>query len=302
MPDGELAAARGVTVRTVKYHREMRGIPEFRHLDKEYARERLRKSKLLGAWADSLVAERHECPPWLVVEIREELGIPPLASFDDIDLQTMPDDRLAKKYKTTLFDAFIARSRAGYPRTSRKAIDHDWGRETRLGKVRDEVLARKIGCHRSTVARHRTLRGIPPLREGDFSEVDDFGEVFDSVIAERLGVSRSLVSAERRKRGIPSARETHGDEIDWDSVTELGKVGDQVLAERLGVSRSTVVRQRKKRDIPPVDRGPQTKYDWDSVMHMLGNVPDEVVAKRLDAPVPTVIAFRKRNQISAFQG
>lgn len=300
IPDSRLAELRGVAVNTVRYHRLDRGIPEYRPAEDD-VQDRLRESKLLGKWCDDLVAERYQCSPWLVVEAREELGVPPRVQYEDEDLRSMSDEDLAKKYGTTLFDAFLARSSAGYSRTSRKTYSHDWNSEDRLGKIRDGTLAKKIGCSRATVVRQRQKRGIPPSRsrENPLEGVRDLGEVPDSEIAERVGVSRSLVTKARLEKGIPSFRDTRGEEIDWDEVSDLGQVPDQEIADRLGVTRPTVVRQRAKRAIPPAPR--KTTYDWESVLHMVGNVPDHVVAERLDAPLSTVVSYRRRYGISAFK-
>lgn len=302
MSDADLAKARGVSIRTVRYHRTQRGIPAYKEIDLDKARDRLRASTMLGKYPDGVVAKKHKCPPWIVVEVREEKGISPATQFGSADLQTMPDDWVAEKYHTTVFDVFVARVQAGYARVRGKGFTHEWHNDPRLGKISDRELAQMLGCSVTTVARHRKKLHIPPAQSDVFAGVDDLGEVPDSVIARRLNISRSTVTAERIRRGIPSAREVYGTEIDWDAVSELGQVEDKVLARKLGVSRPTVVRQRVKRGIPPVERDSTVQYDWDSVMHMVGNLPDHVVANRLDAPVSTVVAFRKRNGISAFQG
>lgn len=291
VPDSQLARLTNTSRTAVRQARIARGIPAVQiGIDIEQARQKLAACSDLGRVADDQISAALGCSPWLVTEVRQEQGIPARISFLESDLMELPDVELARKYNATLFEAFSARSSAGYPRKAPRRINHDWESEKRLGTISDSALALEIGCSQRTVTRHRTRLGIPRFTEIDWDQVTDLGVVSDAIIAERLGCSERTVAKHRRHKT--------GTATDWDSVvSDWGVLTDQKIADKLGVDRTTVTRHRSKLGIkacPPESYQRQSRFKWDTVLHRLGKEPDKKVAKRLGCSERTVKEKRWR--------
>ena len=297
-PDRKVAELLGLSPATVMHKRQALGIPPCR---RKLPPIRWTKSmiSLLGKVSDVEIGRRYRISTHRVQRKRYALGIPGhvrgrvVAAPRLLRLLRLPTTLVKKR--TKLSEYAIAKLRREHGIEAQTYDELRWPPEVvaQLGKVPDEVLARRLGRTRTCVARRRRALKIPALqtpRPWLPHELALLGKLPDEVVAQKLGRSVVAVGHQRRalaREGRPVA------ESPWSAerVAQLGKVADKKLARELGIHPDRVIRKRRSLRIPPL----RPSRHWrPHELQLLGTLPDKVVARRLGRSVIAVEAQRQR--------
>jgi hypothetical protein len=171
-----------------------------------------------------------------------------------------------------------------------------------LGKAPDTVIARRLGCHLSSVTAMRKRLGIAPVRprrQFDWTNemVALLGTASDRAVAATLNVPSSSVHRKRCLLGIPAFgdRPHEGGGYRWTprAIRLLGTASDHNVAERLGISVTSVGFKRNLLDIPPFIE-PVKPISWTNQMiALLGTISDREFVRGFPMGLDTVHQKRK---------
>jgi hypothetical protein len=177
-----------------------------------------------------------------------------------------------------------------------------------LGRVEDQVVARRLGLHPSVVGNERRRRGIAPVNPRRTIEWSDdmialLGTDSDRAIGETLGLPLSAVWRKRRALDIPSYYPSRSAPrgFRWQArhLALLGTMTDREVARRIGVSTTTVANKRSQLGIPAfMPRPPRIEWTAEKI-ERLGKLTDSQVAREMGVCTLSVRSKRQALGIAA---
>lgn len=280
----------------------------------------------LGTMSDFKVAATFGVRPFQVKLLREQEGIPAVASSVEVHhfqwtpdtdelLGSMPDTVLAKRLDTSSAIVNSRRASLDISAFERPIVDispmiiqtpHDWTTEEEalLGSDFDTVIADLLEVNKDQVTYRRNRLGIDPYRRGTRIQwtqqmLDNLGEISDGDFAEYFEICKMSVYIKRILLSIPTFNTLDfpsPPNIPRAAVKFLGKKYDVELAEEFSVNRLNIRVNRLIRGIAPLGRVPnKLQFSWTSEMDaLLGLKSDKEVGKDLGISGQVVQYRRKK--------
>lgn len=128
------------------------------------------------------------------------------------ELGTMPDSKLAKKYRISKQSISNKRKELGIP--SHRKVSNKWNPlinwtpelDALVGTMPDVKLAEQLGVSHHVVFMRRVNLGIPKFSVWTDTAISLLGTMTDKDLAELLGVHETTVRCKRLQHGISSYR------------------------------------------------------------------------------------------------
>ena len=186
---------------------------------------------------------------------------------------------------------------------------------SKLGKIPDAELARRIGIRTAVVSRKRSSMGIDPLSTSQRlnwtkENLALLGTRTDREVAEIMNASPGRVTIKRLSLGIECYATSSNAWHSWtdEEIKLLGKDYDPAVAEKIGISIRSVSLKRRQLGIrsflkrKAVSRPRRYLSDWKAKeTALLGTMTDKDLAARLDLSPSAVRLKRLSMDIAPFR-
>ena len=185
---------------------------------------------------------------------------------------------------------------------------HKWlpTESSKLGKIPDAELARRIGIRTAVVSRKRSSLGIDPLslsQRVNWTEENLalLGTRTDREVAKIMNASPGRVTAKRLSLGIESHAISSEIWHTWtdEEIALLGTDHDPAIAKKIGISTTRVSVKRRQLGIPSflkrnaVSRPRRFLSDWNAKeTALLGTMTDKNLAARLNLS-PSAVRLKR---------
>lgn len=186
---------------------------------------------------------------------------------------------------------------------------------SKLGKIPDAELARRIGIRTAVVSRKRSSMGIDPSSLAQRlnwtrENLDLLGTLPDREVAKIMNASSGRVAAKRLSLGIECYVKSSKSWHTWTDkeIAMLGKDHDPAVARKIGISISSVAAKRRQLGIESFfkrkaeTRPRRSLSDWTAKeTALLGKMTDKDAGARLHLAPSTVRLKRLSMDIPPFR-